>query len=94
LNDSTKNRSENDSVQLDGVETVDEPTISNSSFQRDDRLSNVIQDILHRLNRQGTLAVPGDVCRKGGGKSGNYYDKDDDFVDDSLTVCLVFSCLI
>lgn len=59
--------------------------LSATTSRTEDRLSTVIQDILHRLNRQGTLADPRDVCRKGGGRSGNYYDKDDEFFDDSLT---------
>lgn len=64
------------------------PRPSAPTPRTEDRLSTVIQDILHRLNRQGTLADPRDLCRKGGGRSGQYYDKDDQFFDDSLTVSL------
>lgn len=49
----------------------------------EDRLTAVITDVLHRLNRQGVLADPREVCKSGGGKTGEFYERDEDFFDDS-----------
>lgn len=52
----------------------------------EDRMSAVISGIEHRINLQGALVDPRDVVRIGGGRSGDYYEKDDAFFDDSETV--------
>eukprot|EP00914_Ancora_sagittata_P003037 GHVO01006302.1.p1 GENE.GHVO01006302.1~~GHVO01006302.1.p1 ORF type:complete len:609 (+),score=130.35 GHVO01006302.1:70-1896(+) len=49
---------------------------------RRDPLNSVINDIMSRLSKQGMLADPREVMRRGGGKAGDFYDKDDDFFDD------------
>lgn len=61
---------------------------SATQVYRKDRFSAVVGDIERRLNRQGFIGDPRAVCRKGGGRSGEYYEKDDSFFDDSEAVSL------
>ncbi|OEH77226.1 hypothetical protein cyc_03969 [Cyclospora cayetanensis] len=52
-------------------------------FWRPSRLDMVLHDLERRLECQRLLANPRDILRCGGGDKGDYYDKDDAFIDDT-----------
>lgn len=62
--------------------------------ERKDRFAEVVADIERRLNRQGFISDPSSICRRNGGRCGDYYEADENFFDDSEAVSVCVFALI